>query len=113
GTWGDLACFSFYPTKNLAAIGDGGAVVTNRVEWAERARMLRQYGWRERYVSEIAGMNTRLDEIQAALLRVKLRYLDGENARRRDIAARYQTAFESTSLVLPRAAPGVTHVYHQ
>ena len=113
GTWGDLACFSFYPTKNLAALGDGGALVTDNLEWMARARMLRQYGWRERYISEIAGLNTRLDELQAAVLRAKLPHLDRENARRREIAARYNAALESTPLALPRAAPGVTHVYHQ
>jgi dTDP-4-amino-4,6-dideoxygalactose transaminase len=113
GTWGDMACFSFYPTKNLAALGDGGALVTDNPEWAARARMLRQYGWRERYISELAGMNTRLDEVQAAVLRAKLPHLDGENARRREIATKYSAAFASTHLVLPQAAPDVTHVYHQ
>ena len=103
GTWGDIACFSFYPTKNLGALGDGGALVTSRAEWAQRARMLRQYGWRERYVSELAGMNTRLDEVQAAVLRAKLPYLDRENARRREIAARYNAALQSTPLRLPQA----------
>ncbi len=113
GTWGDIACFSFYPTKNLGALGDGGALVTNRVEWAQRARMLRQYGWRERYISELAGMNTRLDEVQAAVLRAKLPYLDRENARRQEIAARYDAALQSTPLRLPQAGRDVTHVYHQ
>jgi dTDP-4-amino-4,6-dideoxygalactose transaminase len=113
GRWGDIACFSFYPTKNLGALGDGGALVTDNPEWDARARMLRQYGWRERYISEIAGLNTRLDELQAAVLRAKLPHLDRENARRREIAARYDAALESTPLRLPRAAPGVTHVYHQ
>jgi len=82
GSWGHVAAFSFYPTKNLGALGDGGAVVTNDRELAERARLLRQYGWRTRYVSEIAGLNSRLDEVQAAVLRVKLRHLDAENRRR-------------------------------
>jgi dTDP-4-amino-4,6-dideoxygalactose transaminase len=113
GTWGDMACFSFYPTKNLGALGDGGALTTTRVEWAEKARMLRQYGWRERYLSELAGMNTRLDEVQAAVLRAKLPYLDRENARRREIAARYNAALQSTPLRLPQTAANVTHVYHQ
>lgn len=113
GTWGDIACFSFYPTKNLGALGDAGAIVTDNLEWAARARMLRQYGWRQRYISDLAGMNTRLDEIQAAILRAKLPHLDRENARRREIAARYDAALGSTPLVLPRAVQGVTHVYHQ
>jgi dTDP-4-amino-4,6-dideoxygalactose transaminase len=113
GTWGDIACFSFYPTKNLGALGDAGALVTDSLEWTARARMLRQYGWRERYISEIAGLNTRLDELQAAVLRAKLPHLDRENARRREIAAHYDAVLESTRLDLPRAAQGVTHVYHQ
>ena len=113
GTWGDIACFSFYPTKNLGALGDAGAIVTDNLEWAARARALRQYGWRQRYISDLAGMNTRLDEIQAAILRAKLPHLDRENARRREIAARYDAALGSTPLALPRVAQDVTHVYHQ
>ena len=80
GAWGNLAAFSFYPTKNLGALGDGGALATNDQELAERIRLLREYGWRERYISDLPGMNTRLDELQAAILRVKLHYLDQENA---------------------------------
>src|SRR5262249_8583438 len=72
GCWGEVAAFSFYPTKNLGALGDGGAVVSNKPELAERVRLLREYGWRERYVSECPGINSRLDEMQAAILRVKL-----------------------------------------
>ncbi len=83
GSYGDVACFSFYPTKNLGAIGDGGLVATNDPIIAENLNLLRQYGWRERYVSEIAGWNTRLDELQAAILRVKLRHLDEDNDKRR------------------------------
>jgi dTDP-4-amino-4,6-dideoxygalactose transaminase len=89
GTWGAAAAFSFYPTKNLGAIGDGGAVFTRDQALAGRVRLLRQYGWRQRYVSESAGRNSRLDEMQAAILRVKLKYLDAENARRGEIATRY------------------------
>jgi dTDP-4-amino-4,6-dideoxygalactose transaminase len=113
GTFGDAAGFSFYPTKNLGALGDGGAVVTDDSEIAERARLLREYGWRERYVSEIAGFNSRLDEIQAAILRVKLRYLDEENARRREIARVYDERLAPTPLRLPRCRAGVESVYHQ
>jgi dTDP-4-amino-4,6-dideoxygalactose transaminase len=76
GTWGDAAAFSFYPTKNLAALGDGGAVTTDDASLAERLRALRTYGWRERYISDEAGMNSRLDELQAAILRVRLPLLD-------------------------------------
>ena len=113
GSWGHLAAFSFYPTKNLGALGDGGAVVTDDSGLAERAQLLRQYGWRTRYISEMAGLNSRLDEVQAAILRVKLRYLDAENQRRQDIASRYDAAFSGTSLRLPVAHPNVSHAYHQ
>ncbi|MFN0108024.1 MAG: DegT/DnrJ/EryC1/StrS family aminotransferase [Blastocatellia bacterium] len=113
GSIGDIAAFSFYPTKNLGALGDGGAVVTDNAELAERLKLLREYGWRERYVSEIAGMNSRLDEIQAALLRVKLKALDAENARRRQIAAAYDEGLKSTGLALPKCVGDVSHVFHQ
>src|SRR5262249_26454992 len=112
GTWGHLAAFSFYPTKNLGALGDGGALVTNDPVLAERARLLREYGWRERYLSELPGLNTRLDEIQAAVLRVKLRRLDRENARRRELARLYDAALAATPLGLPQARGQVEHVYH-
>jgi dTDP-4-amino-4,6-dideoxygalactose transaminase len=108
-----LAAFSFYPTKNLGALGDGGAVVTNDPEIATRVRRLRQYGWRERYVSEVPGMNSRLDELQAAVLRVKLRYLDQENCRRREIAGSYDAGLADTPLRLPQVRSGATHVFHQ
>src|SRR5215510_319450 len=101
GVFGDAAAFSFYPTKNLGALGDGGAVVTNDTEVAERLRLLREYGWRERYVSDLPGFNSRLDELQAAILRVKLIYLDEENARRREVARGYDQRLASTSLRLP------------
>lgn len=113
GGWGHVAGFSFYPTKNLGALGDGGAVVTDDPAIAERVRLLRQYGWRERYVSEVAGTNSRLDEIQAAILNVKLAHLDAENDRRRDLAAAYRAALADTPLRLPVEAPGTRHVYHQ
>jgi len=113
GTFGDLATFSFYPTKNLSAIGDGGMVVTNNPELAEEVRLLREYGWRERYISSTWGTNSRLDELQAAILRVKLKYLDQANQRRQAIAATYNGALNQTSLRLPRVAAGLTHVYHQ
>jgi len=113
GTWGNLAAFSFYPTKNLGALGDGGAVATDDPRLGERVRLLREYGWRERYISELAGLNTRLDELQAAILRVKLRYLDRENARRRELARIYDAALSGTRLVTPVQATGAEHVYHQ
>lgn len=113
GSIGDIAAFSFYPTKNLGALGDGGAVVTNDAGLAERLKLLREYGWRERYVSEIAGMNSRLDELQAALLRVKLKALDEENARRRQIAAAYDEGLKVSGLALPKCVGDISHVYHQ
>jgi dTDP-4-amino-4,6-dideoxygalactose transaminase len=113
GAWGDAAAFSFYPTKNLGAIGDGGAVATNDPHVADRARSLREYGWKERYVSESPGMNSRLDELQAAILRVKLRHLDRANARRREIADAYSSALAGTDLVLPTTQPRAVHAWHQ
>jgi dTDP-4-amino-4,6-dideoxygalactose transaminase len=113
GTFGDAAAFSFYPTKNLGALGDGGAVYTHDAALAEGARQIRQYGWRERYVSEIPGRNSRLDEIQAAILRVKLKYLDAENAARRRIAAEYTQRLQPTPLSLPPMRKGEEPVFHQ
>ena len=89
GSWGDIAAFSFYPTKNLGALGDGGMVVTKDHDLAEKVQLLRQYGWKKRYVSEYPGGNSRLDELQAAILHSKLPYLDLENHRRREIASQY------------------------
>lgn len=113
GTWGDIAAFSFYPTKNLGAIGDGGALVTNDADHAERARSIRQYGWSKRYVSEIPGMNTRLDEIQASILRVKLHSLDDGNERRRELAALYNLLLADTPLIRPKLLADGSHVFHQ
>jgi len=113
GTFGQIAAFSFYPTKNLGALGDGGAVVTSDAALAERVRLLREYGWRERYVSEIAGMNSRLDELQAAILRVKLKRLDEENERRRQLARVYDEKLAAAPLQLPALQNNVSHVYHQ
>jgi dTDP-4-amino-4,6-dideoxygalactose transaminase len=112
GAYGELACFSFYPTKNLGALGDGGMVVTNDTELAEKARLLREYGWKERYISQLGGWNTRLDEIQAAVLRVKLRTLEEQNDRRIKLADFYNRELQGTDLVLPRAREDTTHVYH-
>lgn len=113
GSMGNLGAFSFYPTKNLGAIGDGGAVVTNDDALAKRLRLLREYGWAERYVSSTDGWNTRLDELQAAILRVKLRHLDDDNARRRAIAKRYDEALCTTgALACPSVRQNVEHVYH-
>jgi dTDP-4-amino-4,6-dideoxygalactose transaminase len=113
GVWGHMAAFSFYPTKNLGALGDGGAIATSDPALSERARLLREYGWRQRYVSDIAGTNSRLDELQAAVLRVKLRHLDAENERRQQIAAAYNAGLDAARVALPAISAGVTHVYHQ
>lgn len=113
GTWGAVAAFSFYPTKNLGALGDGGAVFTRDAALAEELRARRQYGWRERYVATGPGRNSRLDELQAAILRVKLPHLDAENARRREIAGRYLAAWGETGLTLPVTAAGREQVFHQ
>lgn len=113
GTWGDIAAFSFYPTKNLGAIGDGGMIVTKNSGLAEQVRLLQQYGWRDRYISEIPGGNSRLDELQAGILRVKLRYLENENRQRQALAKLYQYSLSGSGLILPVAHSNVSHVYHQ
>ena len=113
GSLGDAAAFSFYPTKNLGCLGDGGMVSSKNAGVANRARSLRQYGWREDRVSELAGINSRLDEMQAAILRLRLRYLDEGNRRRLGIATAYDQGLRKTGLSLPQVRPGCTHVYHQ
>ncbi|MGH7124646.1 MAG: DegT/DnrJ/EryC1/StrS family aminotransferase [Stellaceae bacterium] len=113
GSIGRVAAFSFYPTKNLGAIGDGGMVVTSDDALAERLRALRQYGWRSRYVSDITGVNSRLDEIQAAVLRVRLTMLEAENQRRREIAATYDKGLAGLPLQLPGRRADASHVFHQ
>lgn len=112
GSFGDLATISFYPTKNLGAIGDGGAVVTNDFGYAATVRQLSQYGWSEKYHVDIpGGTNSRLDEVQAAFLRARLPLLDGLNARRRDIVGRYRASAVGTPIaVLP--ATNESHVAH-
>lgn len=114
GSFGDASAFSFYPTKNLGALGDGGIVCTNDSRTAESARLLRQYGWRQRYVSDVEGFNSRLDPVQAAILRVGLPRLDERNARRAAVAAIYDRGIAAVNgVATPVAGPGVTHVYHQ
>ena len=112
GSWGDLACFSFYPTKNLGALGDGGMVVTSDPELAKKVRLLREYGWAERYISYIPGWNTRLDELQAAILRVKLHYLDADNGKRRQLAAQYTERLTGQRLYIPAVREYSEHVFH-
>ncbi len=112
GTFGDAGAFSFYPTKNLGAIGDGGAIVTNSSDIAENARNIRQYGWEKRYISSVPGINSRLDEIQAAILRVKLPYLLKDNERRRTIAGYYKKFINNDKISLPSDIPGTVHSMH-
>jgi len=113
GSIGDFGCFSFYPTKNLGALGDAGALVTNDRELAVAAREIREYGWRDRYVSAVPGINSRLDPVQAAILNIKLDVLAEDNARRQAIAARYDAGFAGLPLKLPPRRNAATHVYHQ
>lgn len=112
GTIGDAAAFSLYPTKNLGALGDGGILATRDAELAKRIGAIRQYGWVRRYVSDLVGVNSRLDEVQAAVLRVKLQHLDAQNARRREIAAAYDAALAGTALTPPARRAGAEHVFH-
>ena len=109
GSFGDLACFSFYPTKNLGALGDGGMVVTNDSALATALREIREYGWRERYVSTRNGINSRLDPIQAAILGIKLRSLTADNARRQAIADRYDAGLSGLPLTVPTRRAQATH----
>lgn len=112
GSIGKAGAFSFYPTKNLGAIGDGGAIVCHDPEVARHIQSLRQYGWRRRYVSEETGYNSRLDELQAAILRVKLGCLHADNQRRHHAAKLYKKLLAGSPLHLPQERAGCQHVYH-
>ncbi len=112
GTLGDFGCFSFYPTKNLGALGDGGAIATRDPKAAARLRMLREYGWDGERRSQIGGYNSRLDELQAAILRVKLPHLDDDNEKRDALAACYDGAFTNLPIICPQRRPGCSHVFH-
>lgn len=113
GTFGISGCFSFYPTKNLGAFGDAGAVVTDDEMFADRLRMMRNYGSKVRYYNQIEGVNSRLDEMQAALLRVKLRHLQELNDERRLLAARYSEGIHNPKLILPGQRDKAESIYHQ
>ena len=113
GSWGDFGCFSFYPTKNLAAVGDAGLITVKEKKYDEILRMLRHHGSRQTYLHERVGWNSRLDELQAAVLRVKLGRLDSFNAARRRVAARYRERLAGAPLELPAEHGRGTHVYHQ
>ncbi len=113
GNLGDAAGFSFYPGKNLGALGDAGAVTTNDDDLAQTIRALANYGSNQKYVNTYQGLNSRLDEIQAAVLDVKLKYIDAENSRRKEIAGRYITEIKNTNLILPQnPADNAEHVWH-
>lgn len=112
GTFG-IGCFSFYPTKNLGAFGDGGAIVTDDENFARKIKMLRNYGSEIKYHNEIEGVNSRLDEMQAALLRVKLSHLDELNDERKKIAEKYLSEIKNPKIILPKIYEGCEHVWHQ
>ncbi len=111
GTIGDMACFSFFPGKNLGAYGDAGAVITNNGELAKKARMYANHGRIEKYNHEFEGTNSRLDGLQAAILDVKLKYLDNWTERRRTIAMMYDAGLKNI-VITPSVLPDVKHVYH-
>jgi dTDP-4-amino-4,6-dideoxygalactose transaminase len=113
GSIGDVGCFSFFPSKNLAGYGDGGMVITKSKEIAEQIKILRNHGSEKRYYHHDVGYNSRLDEIQAAIIRVKLKKIDELNEARRQNAAAYCAAIHNKNIILPVAASGCEHVYHQ
>lgn len=112
GTFGDMGCFSFYPTKPLGAFGDAGAIVTNNDEIAEKLQLLRNYGSRIKYNNEINGVNSRMDEVQAAMLNVGLKYLDAGNEERLRQAQMYKNGIKNSKITIPPIYTGVCHVYH-
>lgn len=112
GSWGDIACFSFYPSKNLGAYGDAGAVVTNRADVADRVRMLRNWGQRKKYEHAIKGFNYRMAGVQGAVLRVKLKYLEQWTEARRRHARKYDEALAGAGVTCPAVRSDVRHVYH-
>ena len=113
GTFGDVGCFSFYPSKNLGAFGDAGAIVTNNEELAKEFRIFRNYGSEKRYYNKIIGANSRLDELQAGLLRIKLSHLTELNKEREQLANRYNKEIKNELIKLPSIAKGSTCVWHQ
>lgn len=113
GTYGDVSCFSFYPTKNLGAFGDGGAIVTDSVELAEQARIYRNYGSDRKYHYQVVGVNSRLDELQAGLLRVRLKHMGELINERRLVCGRYNNEIKNENLILPKTCHGSDTVWHQ
>lgn len=113
GTFGDIGCFSFYPSKNLGAFGDAGAIVTNDPQIADDVRVFRNYGSEKRYYNKVVGTNSRLDELQAGLLRVRLSHLPELEAEKRRICERYLKELDGEKFVLPKIRNGATHIWHQ
>ena len=113
GTFGDVGCFSFYPSKNLGAFGDGGAVVLNDEALAQEFRVFRNYGSEKRYYNKVVGANSRLDELQAGLLRVRLKHIDELTEEKRQIASRYDREISNPKIRLPKVTDGATCVWHQ
>lgn len=113
GSWGDLAAYSFYPTKNLGALGDGGAIAGSDPALEQELKLLREYGWKQRYVSEVVGYNSRLDELQAAILNARLPLLSAANARRREIANRYDQKLAGSTVITPLRIANSIPVFHQ
>ena len=112
GGHGDIVCWSFYPGKNLGALGDGGAITTNRADLADKVQVLRNYGSRVKYVNEVQGVNSRLDPIQAAVLRVKLKHLDEWTGRRQALAGAYSDGLKDSGLILPCTPDWADPVWH-
>jgi dTDP-4-amino-4,6-dideoxygalactose transaminase len=112
GSWGDIGCFSFYPGKNLGAFGDGGAIVTQDPAIAERLRLLRNYGQREKNRHDLLGYNCRLDTLQACVLLAKMPFIEEWTEQRRQVANWYREALQETDLTLPQERDDVRHVYH-
>jgi dTDP-4-amino-4,6-dideoxygalactose transaminase len=112
GSIGHIACFSCYPTKNLGAIGDAGLITTHDAKLGNKVRILREYGWQHRYISDIVGRNSRLDELQAAILRIKLHHLDVDNSKRQQLAAQYSKLLVGQAFKLPASRDNAEHVFH-
>ena len=113
GTFGDIGCFSFYPSKNCGGFGDGGAIVTDDASFAEKVRIIRNYGSEKRYYNKVIGTNSRLDELQAGLLRVRLKHLEEINKERAEICIRYLEKIENDKIILPKIEEECTTVWHQ
>lgn len=113
GTFGDIGCFSFYPSKNLGAFGDAGTIITNSKEIADEVKIFRNYGSEKRYYNKVVGANSRLDEIQAGFLRVKLSHLDELNEEKKSLCERYSNELNNEKIILPETRDGATHVWHQ